>query len=115
MDNSYKDVTEEAATVKFKLTEQSAQRLALRDAPAYLLAWTTTPWTLPGNVALAVGGDIEYVAVGQGGAGSRRCHARPAQRGSGLPLERCLSGPRIHLREITHVVERGRVAEQRAA
>jgi len=30
---------------------------------AYFLAWTTTPWTLPGNVALAVGADIEYVEI----------------------------------------------------
>ena len=29
----------------------------------YILAWTTTPWTLPGNVALAVGKDIDYVKV----------------------------------------------------
>jgi len=33
------------------------------DAPIYLLAWTTTPWTLPGNAALAVGEDIKYVFV----------------------------------------------------
>lgn len=33
---------------------------------AYVLAWTTTPWTLPGNVALAVGADIAYVIVLQG-------------------------------------------------
>ena len=32
----------------------------------YLLAWTTTPWTLPGNVALAVGDDIDYVALNAG-------------------------------------------------
>lgn len=32
------------------------------------LAWTTTPWTLPGNVALAVGADIDYVSVEKGGA-----------------------------------------------
>lgn len=31
----------------------------------YLLAWTTTPWTLPGNVALAVGADIDYVTVAE--------------------------------------------------
>jgi isoleucyl-tRNA synthetase len=61
MDNSYRDVTEEAVVVKFKLTEQSAKRLALSDKPVYLLAWTTTPWTLPGNVALAVGEKITYV------------------------------------------------------
>ncbi|MEA2644965.1 MAG: isoleucyl-tRNA synthetase [Chloroflexota bacterium] len=36
----------------------------LRDEPGtYFLAWTTTPWTLPGNVALALGPDIEYVKV----------------------------------------------------
>jgi len=29
----------------------------------YILSWTTTPWTLPGNVALAVGNDIDYVKV----------------------------------------------------
>jgi isoleucyl-tRNA synthetase len=56
MDNSYKDVTEEAVTVKFQITNNKFQN-------TYLLAWTTTPWTLPGNVALAVGEDIEYVKV----------------------------------------------------
>ncbi len=54
MDNSYKEVTEEAVTVKFKVKGQSN---------TYLLAWTTTPWTLPGNIALAVDKDIEYVKV----------------------------------------------------
>jgi len=54
MDNSYKDVTEETATVKFKVKGQN---------DTYLLAWTTTPWTLPGNVALAVGEQIDYVKV----------------------------------------------------
>ncbi|MEO8065605.1 MAG: class I tRNA ligase family protein [Candidatus Doudnabacteria bacterium] len=58
MDNSYKEVTEEAVTVKFKVKGQEN---------TYLLAWTTTPWTLPGNVALAVGEDIEYVKVEKGG------------------------------------------------
>lgn len=57
MDNTYKDVTEEAITVKF----------ALKDQPkTFFLAWTTTPWTLPGNVALAVGADIEYVKASVG-------------------------------------------------
>ncbi|MBI2627574.1 class I tRNA ligase family protein [Candidatus Nomurabacteria bacterium] len=35
-------------------------------APTFVLAWTTTPWTLPGNVALAVGKDIDYVKVKTG-------------------------------------------------
>ncbi|OGE84017.1 MAG: hypothetical protein A3B10_04110 [Candidatus Doudnabacteria bacterium RIFCSPLOWO2_01_FULL_44_21] len=59
MDNSYQDVTEEAITVKFKI-----QNSKFKDT--YLLAWTTTPWTLPGNVALAVGKDIDYVKVKKG-------------------------------------------------
>ena len=47
----------------------------LDDEPGtYFLAWTTTPWTLPGNVALAVGPDIQYVKV-------RTTHPNPMQGG----------------------------------
>src|SRR3989344_3319477 len=52
MDNTYQDVTEEAVTVKVELVDHPG---------TYFLAWTTTPWTLPGNIGLAVGGEIEYV------------------------------------------------------
>ncbi len=52
MDNTYKDITEEAVTIKFKIIGRENE---------YFLAWTTTPWTLPGNVALAVGPEIQYV------------------------------------------------------
>ncbi|MEA2701759.1 MAG: isoleucyl-tRNA synthetase [Candidatus Parcubacteria bacterium] len=58
MDNTYKDITEEAVTAKFKI--RSSDKLP---EDTSLLAWTTTPWTLPGNVALAVGQDIDYVLV----------------------------------------------------
>ena len=54
MDNTYKDITEEAVTVKFKIVGRENE---------YLIAWTTTPWTLPGNVALAVGPEMQYVLV----------------------------------------------------
>ena len=57
----YKDVKDIAVTVKFKV--KNPEKLGLA-GDVYLLAWTTTPWTLPGNVALAVGKDIDYVAVG---------------------------------------------------
>lgn len=53
MDNSYKDVTDPTVYAKFKL----------KDSDAYLLAWTTTPWTLPSNTAIAVNKDIVYVEV----------------------------------------------------
>ncbi len=61
MDNSYKEVTEEAVTVKFKVRGEG--RGVRVEGDTYILAWTTTPWTLPGNVALAVGQDIDYVKV----------------------------------------------------
>ena len=59
----YKDDTADpSVVVRFRLRN---------DPTTSLLAWTTTPWTLPGNVALAVGPDVEYVRVrqegGQGG------------------------------------------------
>ncbi len=63
MDNTYKDITEEAVTVKFKL--KNPQKHGLPEH-TYVLAWTTTPWTLPGNVGLAVGNDIVYVVMQQG-------------------------------------------------
>ena len=53
----YKDVKDIAVTVKFKV--KNPEKIGL-SGDVYLLAWTTTPWTLPGNVALAVGKDIEY-------------------------------------------------------
>ena len=63
MDNSYKMVKEEVLTVKFKL--KSGQKIGgwTTDDSTYILAWTTTPWTLPSNVALAVNPDIEYWKV----------------------------------------------------
>ena len=59
MDQSYRDVEEEAVTVKFKVKDPKEHGLPEN---TFLLAWTTTPWTLPGNVALAVGEDVEYLA-----------------------------------------------------
>ena len=50
----YKDVKEDSVYVKFELVDEPK---------TYLLAWTTTPWTLPGNVALVVGPKIDYVKV----------------------------------------------------
>lgn len=49
----YKDVKERSAIARFKV----------KDEDAYILAWTTTPWTLPSNVALCVNPDEEYVKI----------------------------------------------------
>jgi isoleucyl-tRNA synthetase len=60
----YKDVKDLSVTAKFKVTGEIWQKGKKKQE--YILAWTTTPWTLPGNVALAVGKDIDYVKVKQG-------------------------------------------------
>jgi isoleucyl-tRNA synthetase len=64
MDNSYKDVTDEAVYVKFHIQDSSALGV---DGDVYFLVWTTTPWTLPANVALALGADIAYVLAEKDG------------------------------------------------
>src|SRR6186713_1427779 len=59
---TYRDVKDRTATVLFRLKTDS--RFKIQDLKgAYVLAWTTTPWTLPSNTALAVGKDIDYVLV----------------------------------------------------
>jgi len=58
----YKDITDISVTVKFELVDE-ASNLSGGQAGTFILAWTTTPWTLPGNVALAVGKDIDYVKI----------------------------------------------------
>lgn len=50
----YKETTDISVYIKFKLKNEKN---------TFILSWTTTPWTLPGNVALAVGKDIDYVAA----------------------------------------------------
>lgn len=53
----YKEVVDPAITIRFKLCGEE---------DSYVLAWTTTPWTLPSNLALAVGPDVDYVKVRDG-------------------------------------------------
>jgi len=71
----YRDDAEDPSVyIKFKvvpwlISESDKQKRLYelsRDKPTYLLAWTTTPWTLPGNTALAVAADAEYVVVKRG-------------------------------------------------
>ncbi len=57
MDNSYKDVVDNSLYAKFAIKGKQHE---------YLVAWTTTPWTLIGNVALAVDADATYIAVQDG-------------------------------------------------
>ncbi|MDP3900101.1 MAG: class I tRNA ligase family protein [bacterium] len=59
----YKEVKDLAVTVKFQL--EPGQKIGdfVTDDKTYILAWTTTPWTLPGNVALAVGESFDYLII----------------------------------------------------
>ena len=66
----YRNVKDRTATVKFKVKDSEYSKLPFDVASIpdnfkniHILAWTTTPWTLPSNTALAVGKDIDYVAV----------------------------------------------------
>ena len=57
----YKEITDISVTVKFTLLG-AREKLGI-NGKVSLLAWTTTPWTLPGNVLLAIGKKISYVAL----------------------------------------------------
>ena len=68
MPGAYKDVKDTSATVMFKV-ENNQHILSVKlnnitnGAGAFIMAWTTTPWTLPSNLGLTVGAKIEYVLV----------------------------------------------------
>lgn len=61
---TYQDVTDTTVTAQFKVKKETlpASFNAI-DGDVYLMAWTTTPWTLPSNTALTVGSKIDYVLV----------------------------------------------------
>jgi isoleucyl-tRNA synthetase len=62
---TYKMVKDLTVTAQFKVIRNADSEFLFKDAhgDVFFLAWTTTPWTLPSNTALAVGKDIEYVRV----------------------------------------------------
>ncbi|HIW98489.1 MAG TPA: isoleucine--tRNA ligase [Candidatus Tidjanibacter gallistercoris] len=61
----YRDVKDTTCTAQFEIIRDERSEFLYGDVQGtlYFLAWTTTPWTLPSNTALAVGDDIEYVMV----------------------------------------------------
>jgi len=60
----YKDHKTPSVYVRFKISDASKSKAKIEDA--YIIIWTTTPWTLPANVAIAVHPDFEYALVGSG-------------------------------------------------
>ena len=71
LDNSYRERADKAATVLFRLNGKKFENDQYIDeklgdldlSSIYIAAWTTTPWTLPSNLALAVGAELEYAIV----------------------------------------------------
>ncbi|RZP12938.1 MAG: isoleucine--tRNA ligase [Chloroflexi bacterium] len=61
LDDSYRERKDPAVTVKFEIDATDVD--FGNDNKSYLLAWTTTPWTLPSNLACAVGKDIDYSII----------------------------------------------------
>lgn len=59
----YRDVKDTTVTAQFLLNDAAELFGLQQEEKAYMLAWTTTPWTLPSNTALCVGPKIDYVAV----------------------------------------------------
>ena len=60
--SNYKDVQDPTVTVRVKALSTGDVKLPV-DSTVYLLIWTTTPWTLPENLMICAGADIDYVAV----------------------------------------------------
>ena len=57
----YRDVKDTTVTAQFLITDPKTEWT--KHGKPYFIAWTTTPWTLPSNVALCVGPKIDYVAI----------------------------------------------------
>lgn len=82
----YEDVKDLSLTVKFKVVGEEN---------TYFLAWTTTPWTLPGNVGLAVGKDVSYGFFTKDGETVIAADARQSVLGEGWALEREVMGTEL--------------------
>ncbi len=83
----YQKVKERSVYIKFKLVSQP---------DTYVLAWTTTPWTLPGNLALAVGKDIVYIVAKK--FGEKLIIAKDLAEkvlGSGFEIEKEMKGKEL--------------------
>jgi len=63
MPGTYHDVSDTTVVAQFKVKKESSELFSDVEGDVSILAWTTTPWTLPSNTALAVGRDIEYVLI----------------------------------------------------
>ena len=63
--SNYKDVQDPTVTCRVRATSVKSEELRVKsgESTVYFLIWTTTPWTLPENLAICAGASIDYVAV----------------------------------------------------
>ena len=60
---TYQDTTDTTVVAQFKVINETLPNFLQNEGPIHIIAWTTTPWTLPSNTALTVGPEITYVLV----------------------------------------------------
>ena len=60
---TYQDITDTTVTAQFECIDESVPDFLKKYSKIFVLAWTTTPWTLPSNTALTVGEKIEYCLI----------------------------------------------------
>ena len=90
--DGYMDVKDLSVVVKFKLTESGnrkidnteSSKVQALNSRTYFLAWTTTPWTLLGNVSLAVGENIEYQKVKRKNSEGDECYIVAKERADAI-------------------------------
>lgn len=96
----YREVQDPAVTVSFPLLPASAARIGAPEGTA-VLAWTTTPWTLPSNLGLAVGNTIPYAIVKEKASGKHfivaeaRLSAYSKKPAEDFEVLKCLSGQEL--------------------
>ena len=79
--SNYKDVQDPTVTVRVKVKEFKGEKVqGLTDQTIYLLIWTTTPWTLPENLMICAGADIDYVIVRDLTDDARPCYVMAKAR-----------------------------------
>ncbi len=79
--SNYKDVQDPTVTVRVKVKEFKGEKVnGLTDQTVYLLIWTTTPWTLPENLMICAGADIDYVVVRDLTDDARPCYVMAKAR-----------------------------------
>lgn len=98
LDNSYRNRQDPAVTVLFELVPKGNDA----DIPTKMVAWTTTPWTLPSNLALAVGADIEYVVVEKEGTQyiiGKSAYEKFADQFEGAVIKKTVLGKELEFRK----------------